>query len=131
MKKFFVMSVVSLVILCLASPSFAQSNNDICHITYQEFKKVKPKKIRIIDVRTAEEYQQGHLKKARNIDVLQSGFKDKIEKLNKKASYYVYCRSGKRSAKAAGIMENEGFSKVCSIDGGMLNMQKEGAALVK
>lgn len=130
MKKLLLL-VVPLLIIFVGARLYKGSDDGFCHLTYQEFRKVKLKKAKILDVRTTDEYQQGHLKNAVNIDVLQSDFKENIEKLDKRGKYYVYCKSGKRSAKAAEIMTKEGFNNVCSIDGGILQMQKDGAQLVK
>lgn len=63
----------------------------------------------ILDVRTAEEYQSGHLKGARNIDFLSSDFKDQLSSLDKNKKYVLYCRSGNRSGQASYIMKKMGF----------------------
>ncbi len=130
MKKLLLL-IVPLVMIFAAARLFSRSDSEFCHITYQEFEKVKLKKAKILDVRTTAEYKSGHLKNAVNIDVLKPDFKDEIEQLDKSAKYYVYCKSGKRSAKAAEIMVSDGFGDVCSIDGGMLLMQRNGVKLVK
>ena len=65
-----------------------------------------------IDVRTPEEFRDGHLKGARNIDVLASGFDAEISRLDKKAAYKLYCRSGKRSGKALEVMRAKGFTSL-------------------
>lgn len=72
----------------------------------------------VIDVRTPAEYSNTHLKKARhNIDVSSGNFKQKIQSLDKDKSYYLYCRSGRRSGKAKQIMEQNGFEDVHNIGG--------------
>jgi len=73
----------------------------------------------IIDVRTPAEYAEGHLQGARNIDVSSPGFADVIAELPADGEYLVYCRSGNRSAAAASIMRDHGFTSV--IDGGALD----------
>lgn len=70
----------------------------------------------IIDVRTPAEYGEGHLEGAVNIDVSAPDFADRIADLPADGEYLVYCRSGNRSAAAAGIMAEQGFDEV--IDAG-------------
>ena len=65
--------------------------------------------VQLLDVRTAEEFAEGHLESAINIDVQGPSF-------TKKASY-LYCRSGKRSMMAAKELEKEGYSIVNLKDG--------------
>jgi len=74
----------------------------------------------IVDARTPEEFAEGHLDKAINIDVKADHFKKEINKLSKDKSYLVYCRSGKRSTKASNIMAQEGFNVLYNMDGGYL-----------
>jgi rhodanese-related sulfurtransferase len=67
----------------------------------------------ILDVRTIEEFRLGHIPAARNIDVLQAeAFKQFISTLPKNKTYLLYCRSGKRSATALSIMQENGFADV-------------------
>ena len=80
----------------------------------------------ILDVRTPGEFAEGHLERALNIDVKSTGFYDEIMKLDKEKSYLVYCRSGKRSKKAQGIMGKSGFKDVINMKGGFLGWAKEG-----
>lgn len=71
-----------------------------------------------LDVRTAEEYADGHIEKALNIDVLKSDFEQKaVETLPKDKIIAVNCRSGKRSKNAARILVKNGF-KVIELDAG-------------
>ena len=84
-----------------------------------EFKeKMKEEGGEVIDVRTPKEYSSGHLKMTSyNLDVTSGDFTNKIEKLDRDQSYYLYCRSGARSSKAARMMQNNGFEKVYNIGG--------------
>lgn len=72
----------------------------------------------IIDVRTPSEYNEGHLKRADyNLNVMSSTFEQDIGKLDKDKSYYLYCRSGSRSGRAAKIMKKNGFENANNIGG--------------
>jgi phage shock protein E len=72
----------------------------------------------VVDVRTPSEYAAGHIAGARNIDVEAGDFAANISSLDKKASYLVYCRSGRRSALAADQMAAAGFTDI--VDGGAM-----------
>ncbi len=79
----------------------------------------------LIDVRTYSEFNEGHLKNAKNICVTDDDFEDIVAKLNKDEPVYLYCRSGKRSARAAEILKNLGFKEIYDMDGGILKWQNE------
>lgn len=79
----------------------------------------------VLDVRTAEEFEQGALPKAQLLDVTQpEQFKETVAKLDKDKTYFVYCRSGQRSKRAFHIMNDMGFDKVFNVTGGYLEWQK-------
>lgn len=85
----------------------------------------------ILDVRRPEEYADGHLDKAVNIDWLnQNAFSAALPTLDKSRTYYVYCRSGRRSNAAATKMQEAGF-KVFDMAGGYLRWTSEGRPVVK
>jgi phage shock protein E len=72
----------------------------------------------VIDVRTADEYQRGHLAIADyNSDLLNGDFEAHLDSLSKDGTYYLYCRSGNRSGQAAEIMKNKGFKEVFNVGG--------------
>jgi len=84
-----------------------------------------------LDVRTAEEYAEGHIENALNIDVLKDDFTDKaVAALPKDKTIAVNCRSGKRSKKAAGILVKNGF-KVIELDEGYIGWVAEGMPVTK
>lgn len=80
----------------------------------------------LVDVRTTEEFAVGHLKNAQNICVTDDDFEEKIKKLDKSKPVYVYCRSGGRSARAAKILEEKGFTKVFDLNGGITSWKEKG-----
>ena len=81
------------------------------------------KEVRLIDVRTAEEYAEGHLLGAENIDVKDTLFAERIKGVEGKVA--VYCRGGRRSLKAAEQLAASGCT-VYNLDGGILAWQKAG-----
>ena len=85
----------------------------------------------ILDVRQPEEFAEGHLAQAINLDWLnQTVFINGLAKLNKQKTYYIYCRSGRRSQAAAGKLKAEGF-QVIDLKGGYLHWVELGLAVVK
>ncbi|MGM9833095.1 MAG: rhodanese-like domain-containing protein [Candidatus Limisoma sp.] len=74
----------------------------------------------VLDVRTADEFNQGHIENALNIDINQSNFLEKAKSaLPKDKTIAVYCRSGRRSAKAAERLSSEGY-KAVNLSGGIV-----------
>ena len=87
--------------------------------------------IAILDVRTAKEFADGHVAGAVNIDVNQADFAQKIDELDRSKTYIVYCRSGRRSSKAVGIMATKGFKNLYNISDGFLGWNKNGLPFEK
>jgi rhodanese-related sulfurtransferase len=85
---------------------------------------VKEKTIQLVDIRTSFEYKRGHIASARNIDYMGRGFCEKFNAYNKNKPLYLYCRSGNRSRKAVHLLEQEGFTKVFDLEGGILEWNK-------
>ncbi|WP_293526175.1 rhodanese-like domain-containing protein [Prevotella sp.] len=88
-------------------------------LTVKEYAKaIEDTAIVRLDVRTAEEFAEGHIAKTLNIDVLKNDFESKaVAMLPKDHTIAVNCRSGKRSKNAARILVKNGF-KVIELDGG-------------
>lgn len=85
----------------------------------------------ILDVRTPGEYKEEHLAGAQQLDFLNSeAFDAGIKLLDKSHTYYVYCRSGKRSHHACMKMKKQGL-KVFDMEGGILNWKKLGMPTTK
>jgi rhodanese-related sulfurtransferase len=73
----------------------------------------------LIDIRTPDEYNSGHLKNAINIDYYAQTFKNELNKLDKDNTYLIYCRSGNRTETAMQIMKGLGFNSVYVLEGGI------------
>lgn len=81
---------------------------------------------KILDVRTPEEFEEGYIPTAQNIDIrMGQGFLDAIQELDTSVPYYVYCRSGARSGQACQLMNQLGFEKVYNLEGGILDWEGE------
>jgi|UniRef100_UPI00404B165E rhodanese-related sulfurtransferase len=83
-----------------------------------------------LDVRTPDEFAGGHLVNALNIDVEGATFDSELSKLDKDATYAVYCRSGRRSSVAIDRMKDAGFTNVVNMNAGILEWQAAGLPLV-
>lgn len=73
----------------------------------------------ILDIRTPEEYESGHVFGAVNIDYYSPEFQNQIASLDKNKAYAVYCRSGARSGEAMKLMKGMGFTKIADLQGGI------------
>ena len=82
----------------------------------------------VIDVRTPEEFAEGHLAGARNLS-LAGDFESEVARLPRDARYVLYCRTGNRSAQAADIMQRLGFTDVRDA-GGLSDLAAAGAEVV-
>ncbi len=85
----------------------------------------------LLDVRTVQEYQEGHLEGALNIDQSKGDFLEQVKTilpLDKKIA--VYCRSGRRSTNAANRLAAMGY-KCVNLKGGILAWQKAGHTVVE
>lgn len=74
----------------------------------------------IIDVRTAGEFTQGHIKNAQNIDISSRDFQQRVAKLDKSKPVFVYCLSGGRSSSAMSVLSSMGFKEIYNLSGGMM-----------
>lgn len=98
-----------------------KEESGIINVEVEEFKQlIENNNNQLIDVRTLNEYKNGHIKKAKLVDFFDQNFKEEIvQGLNKNEPIYVYCRSGFKSAKAAKIFKEVGFKKIYNLLGGI------------
>lgn len=83
----------------------------------------------VLDVRTPGEFAQGRLANAINVDFQSGYFEEEVSKLDKNATYAVYCRSGNRSGEAVKVMENLGFTDMYDMNGGVIDWAAAGKPL--
>lgn len=102
------------------------------NISAEEMKKIiSEKQVIILDIRTLEEFKEGHINKAVNIDFYSKDFESNLDKLDKSKVYIIYCRSGNRSGMALKIMEKLKFTEVYNVLGGIGSIKQIGYPLVK
>ena len=113
--------------LLLAATSLVgcQSNTEFKSVDAQQFAEVIANKdVQLVDARTPEEYSEGHIPGAVNIDVKSPDFDTQIATLNPDRPVAVYCRSGRRSKLAAERMTNAGL-QVTELSEGILSWKGE------
>lgn len=79
----------------------------------------------LVDVRRPDEFAAGHLPGAVNIEVTAADFAQRVAALDKTKPTHVYCRSGARSATAAGHFITTGFAQVSNLLGGVLDWPEQ------
>lgn len=121
-------------LMLISAATFAQSakKDSISVLSVTDFeKKLTKKNVVLVDVRTPEEVADGHLDSALNINFLSENFAGEIEALNKKNTYLIYCRTGKKSRSAADLLEKAGFKRVHMLDGGITAWKDAGKPIEK
>ncbi len=111
-----------------ASPSHKYKNVDAN--TFDHMRKTDKEAV-ILDVRTKEEYERGHIPGAVLMDFNSPDFGEKVAKLDKNKTYLVHCASGGRSARACNKMEKMDFSTLYNLQGGMGAWEKAGKPVEK
>jgi rhodanese-related sulfurtransferase len=97
-----------------------------------EFEKLwKEKKGVVLDVRTAKEFEAGHIPGAVNIDVNSADFDKKVAELDKGKTYLVHCAAGVRSVRACEKMNRMDFKQLINLQGGLKAWEKAGKEVEK
>lgn len=117
MKKIIIMSLLGTIFglfSCNAQSEKSGSDNGFKSVEVEEFAKVIADTAVVrLDVRTADEYAEGHIDNTINIDVLKDDFESKATAtLPKDKTIALYCRSGRRSKNAAKILTKNGYTVV-------------------
>lgn len=86
--------------------------------------------VEVIDVRTPEEFEEGHLEGATRIGIADADFRDQLDELDRDGNYLVYCRTDNRSGQAVEVMREMGFDNVWDMDGGVTAWSDAGLPLV-
>lgn len=120
MKKYLIalLSSLSFLFSCNTSQKFESVDAK----TFGD--RIADKEVQIVDVRTPEEYSKGHIPGAVNMDVQGNNFASQIATLDKERPVAIYCRSGRRSKRAAQKMSDIGL-QVIELNGGILSWKGE------
>ncbi len=90
-----------------------------------------PAGLQIIDVRTPEEFAEGHLDGSSMIDFYEADFADRVGALDPDQPYLIYCRSGNRSGQTRDLMEELGFTDVRDVEGGIIAWEEADLPIVR
>lgn len=119
-------SLMSLILSC------SNDNMNYMSVDVEEFEAaISDTTVQVLDVRTAEEYMEGHIARSINIDVKTDTFEVGANtRLDKSHTVALYCRSGRRSKKAAEILSNNGF-KVIELNEGITSWTNNNKTTIK
>jgi rhodanese-related sulfurtransferase len=127
MKSKFCVSLFCLAFFFVACAQSQQEGSNVEILSAQSFKAAIEKKgTQVLDVRTAVEYQGGHITGALQANWNDAKeFESRTQHLDKNSTVYVYCQAGGRSAAAQAYLMNKGY-KVVNLEGGMSNWKMKG-----
>ncbi len=113
--------------MCISQASGCNNNDNVISVSAPEFEKeIRSDSVQLLDVRTPQEYAEGHIDGAININVQSDDFQMMAgKKLSKESKVLVYCRSGRRSLDAADILAKNGF-QVVNLKGGIIEWKDDG-----
>jgi rhodanese-related sulfurtransferase len=127
MKKKLIAVAIPTFIICLGfilSPLSAQDSTRIIAVSAKEAADLIDKHngdndFAILDIRTPGEFQSGHLHNAILIDFYSQAFADQLNRLDKKKTYLIYCRTGNRSTTSLGLFKKLKFEKIYHMSTGI------------
>lgn len=128
MEKILILFVILTFLLISCSSIILRKSVDANIDVNQALKLIQQnddnEKFVLLDVRTAAEYNKGHLDNAIHINYFDKDFMKEVKKLDKDKIYLVYCASGGRSASAVKKMKQEKFKEVYNLKGGIMAWKK-------
>ena len=105
-------------------------SKDINVISDTQFTEIQDTDFILVDVRTTEEYESGHIQDAINFDFYSESFQNDILTLDKSSSIILYCRTQNRSTKTANYLKENGYKEITVLAGGITSWVKNGNDLV-
>ena len=105
-------------------------SKEINKISDAQFTEIQGSDYILVEVRTAEEYESGHIQNAVNFDFYSESFQKEILSLDKSASIVLYCRNQNRSTKTANYLKENGYNEIAVLEGGITSWVKKGNDLV-
>jgi len=123
----FALTLVAMLLIALAQKNATASDvygafkDGVHHVNAVEAHSLvsNSNTVQVLDVRTAKEFQQGHIEGAINIDYYADDFAEQLTTLDPNIEYLVHCRSGVRSDKSLAILKSKGVKKLIHLDGGI------------
>ena len=105
-------------------------STEISVISDAQFTEIQDADYILVDVRTAEEYESGHIQDAVNFDFYSESFQNDILSLDNSESIVLYCRTQNRSTKTANFLKENGYKEITVLAGGITSWVKNGNDLV-
>lgn len=116
---------------CNSRPPLNEQEKSAIHVVKPtEFKEKSINQV-IIDIRTPQEFSQGHIEGAININYYDQSFMEQIGKYDKSKPIFLYCRSGNRTSSAAAKIAKVGFEEVYDLQGGIMSWSRENLEIIK
>ncbi len=110
MRRIFILLLP--IFLCSCSEQFK-------YISVEEFNDFSDDEFLLLDVRTLEEFQSGHISRANNIDFFSEDFIKKIKEFDTSLNLILYCRTDNRSSKSAKILSDTDYKNIFVLKGGI------------
>ncbi|MFD2603394.1 rhodanese-like domain-containing protein [Flavobacterium suzhouense] len=124
-KLIFILMFAGMFVSCEA-----QQQKGVELVSVKQFTEdIAKDKGQLIDVRTPKEYKAGHISGATNIHLYDKDFNERINKLDKDETVYVYCKAGGRSSEAVDLLKINGFQHIVELRGGTDAWTEEGQPL--
>lgn len=129
-------NVLGIIVLAVASTIFytqikqPSSETDYGDVTAEQARELIEKRLLVIlDVRTVQEFEDGHVEGAINMPV--DDLEQRLEELDRNDEMLVYCRTGNRSTRAVQILRENGFNKIYHMADGIVGWERVGLPVVK
>ena len=137
LKSLMLLAIVTVIVVSCAkfitkSHSTPRALTAFSNVNVDEFQSlIADPNVQLLDVRAQDEFDEGHIAGAKLVNVNDTAFvENAMAVLDKQRPVAVYCRSGRRSSRAAQVLTEQGF-KVTNLLGGVIAWQDAGKTLVK
>lgn len=128
----FIMKRLSFLAVLCVLPMLGFAEDKVKHLDAEKAAKmVAENKVTVLDVRTEEEFKDGHIKGAKNVDIMSKDFAEKLGAVDKSKPVLVHCQAGGRSTRSLPKLEQAGFTEIYHLDGGMNDWVKAGKPVEK
>ena len=131
LKTVLIIFISVLNLNCKTEPSnSATQRGKVILVSPADFKE-KSQNQTIIDIRTPQEYGQGYIEGAININYFDRSFLDQVSEFDKNKPIFIYCRSGNRTSSASKKLLKLGFTEVYDLQGGIISWARDKNEIVK
>lgn len=120
-----------LALLCTL-PAMVLAEDKVKHVDAEAAAKlVAEGKVTVLDVRSPDEFTEGHIKGAKNVNIMDKDFEKQLQAVDKTKPVLVHCQAGGRSTRSLPTLEKLGFTEVYHLDGGLNAWEKAGKPVAK